>query len=406
MEIKRETGESYISFAQRVTNAVEDGLIGYDEWSTALLGAVRYSSENLRRAYTVVSQILQNAENDDIEQVDDKDKLAEIRAAINELKAERLKIQTCNLEYNAAQRAEARNDLFNEQIIEAVKRLKPIEPHRLYGIDVLHDEYGTTGTTALLVISDLHAGSTFTIRGYYNEVVNEYSYEIMCQRLWAIIDKMEADDLVFDDLTVAICGDLLENILRESSLVKLREPVVDTAIRLGEFLSNWLVEMSQRLNTRINVVTIGGNHDVVRSITSRPSFEGENLTKIVVELMKLRLADVDWITVDDYQEVAIKTIRGTNIMFQHGEDKDIKTTLDYFSNLYGIDCDEIICGHLHRPESKAVGITDVGDLTLTRIGSIVGTDTFAKKIRVSARPSAYMAMYTDKGKTWSRNYYL
>ena len=402
MEIKREKGESYISFAQRVTNAVEDGLIGYDEWSTALLGAVRYGQENLRRCYQMVSQILQNAENDDIEQVDDKDKLAKIRAAIDELKAERLKIQTCNLEYNAAQRAEARNDLFNEQIIEAVKRLKPIEAHRPLGIDVPRYD----GTTALLAISDLHAGSTFTIKGYYNEVVNEYSYDIMCQRLWSIIDKMEADDLVFDDLTVAICGDLLENILRESSLIKLREPVVDTAIRLGEFLSNWLVEMSQRLNTRINVVTIGGNHDVVRSITSRPSFEGENLTKIVVELMKLRLADVGWITVDDYQEVAIKTIRGANIMFQHGEDKDIKTTLDYFSNLYGIDCDEIICGHLHRPESKAVGITDVGDLTLTRIGSIVGTDTFAKKIRVSARPSAYMAMYTDQGKTWSRNYYL
>ena len=85
MEIKREKGESYISFAQRVTNAVEDGLIGYEEWSTALLGAVRYSAENLRRAYTVTSQLLKNAENDDIEQVDDKDKLAEIRAAIDEL---------------------------------------------------------------------------------------------------------------------------------------------------------------------------------------------------------------------------------------------------------------------------------------------------------------------------------
>lgn len=402
MEIKRENGESYISFAQRATNAVEDGLIGYDEWSTALLGAVRYSSENLRRAYTVVSQILQNAENDDVEQVNDKDKLAEIRAAIDELKAERRKIQTVNLEYNAAQRAEARNDLFNEQIIDAVRRLKPIEAHRpIFDIEPRRDS-----TTALLAISDLHAGSTFTIKGYYNEVVNEYGYDIMCQRLWSIIDKIEADDIVFDDMTVAICGDCLENILRESSLVKLREPVVDTAIRLGEFLSNWLVTLSERLNTPINVVTVGGNHDTIRSLTSRPQFDGENLSKIIVELMKLRLANVDWITVDDYQEVAIKTIRGTNIMFQHGEDKDIKVTLDYFSNLYNIDVDEIICGHLHRPESKSVGITDVGDLTLTRIGSIVGTDTFAKKIRVSARPSAYVAMYTNQGKTWSRNYYL
>ena len=43
----------------------------------------------------------------------------------------------------------------------------------------------------------------------------------MCARLWSIIDKIEADDIVFDDLTVAICGDLVEGILRESSLTKL-----------------------------------------------------------------------------------------------------------------------------------------------------------------------------------------
>ena len=127
----------------------------------------------------------------------------------------------------------------------------------------------------------------------------------------------------------------------------------------------------------------------------------------MVEFLKLRLAGVDTITVDDYQDVAIKTIRGTNIMFQHGEDKDLKDTLDYFGNLYNVDCDEILAGHLHRPASKAIGYADVGDRLLTRVGSIVGVDAFAKKIRVSARPSAYMAMYTDdQGKTWSRNYYL
>ena len=94
-------------------------------------------------------------------------------------------------------------------------------------------------------------------------------------------------------------------------------------------------------------------------------------------------------------------------MFQHGEDKDLKTTMDYFSNLYNIDVDEIVAGHLHRVESKTVGITELGDRQLTRVGSIVGTDSYAKQIRASARPSCYIALYEeDNGKTWSRNYYL
>ena len=80
--------------------------------------------------------------------------------------------------------------------------------------------------------------------------------------------------------------------------------------------------------------------------------------------------------------------------------------MDYFSNLYNIDIDEGYGGHLHRPENKCIGITEVGDRMFTRVGSIVGIDTFAKRIRVSSRPSAYAAIYTDNGKTWSRNYYL
>lgn len=385
--------------ARLATQNLDNKIISYQDWAEQVLGKEYrdyFSDEYVRRAARAFAIFLENIKEND-------DDSAEIQDLLEELKSERIKMQTANLEYNAIQKAEARNDLFNEQLIEAVNRLEPIESHER----VEWPKGEKTGITALLAISDLHAGSTFIIHGIYNEVVNEYSYDIMCQRLWSIIDKIENDDLAFDDMTVAICGDLFENIIRESSLIKLREPVIDTVIKLGEFLSNWILELSARLNTRINVVTVGGNHDTIRSLSSRPMFEGENLTKIVVEFMKLRLAGCDWITIDDYQDVAVKTINGTNIMFQHGEDKDLKTTLDYFSNLYNIDIDEIIAGHMHKTESKGVGVTDVGDRLLTRVGSIVGTDTFAKKIRVSARPSCYMAMYTtDQGKTWSRNYYL
>lgn len=390
-----------LSKAQIATQELEDRVISYQDWAEKVLGSDYrdvFSDEYIRRSAKVFSIFLKH-----LEDMGDVEAEGEMQDMLAQLKAERIKIQTANLEYNAIQRAEARNDLFNEQIIRAIERLEPIKGTR----PKLDVEPCDRHRTALLAISDLHAGSTFTVKGIYNEIVNEYSYDIMCARLWSIIDKIEADDIVFDDLTVAICGDLVEGILRESSLTKLREPVTDTVIRLAEFLSEWIYQLSIRLEKKVNVVIIGGNHDTVRSLTSRPMFEGENLTKIVVEFIKLRLQDLDWITVDDYQDVAIKNIQGVNVMFQHGEDKDLKTTMDYFSNLYNIDVDEIVAGHLHRGESKTVGITELGDRQLTRVGSIVGTDSYAKQIRASARPSCYIALYEeDNGKTWSRNYYL
>ena len=390
-----------LSKAQIATQELEDRVISYQDWAEKVLGSDYrdvFSDEYIRRSAKVFSIFLKH-----LEDMGDIEAEGEMQDMLAQLKAERIKIQTANLEYNAIQRAEARNDLFNEQIIKAIERLEPIKGTR----PKLDVEPCDKHRTALLAISDLHAGSTFTVKGIYNEIVNEYSYDIMCARLWSIIDKIEADDIVFDNLTLAICGDLVEGILRESSLTKLREPVTDTVIRLAEFLSEWIYQLSIRLEKKVNVVIIGGNHDIVRSLTSRPMFEGENLTKIVVEFIKLRLQDLDWITVDDYQDVAIKNIQGVNVMFQHGEDKDLKATMDYFSNLYNIDVDEIVAGHLHRGESKTAGITELGDRQLTRVGSIVGTDSYAKQIRASARPSCYIALYEeDNGKTWSRNYYL
>ena len=290
--------------------------------------------------------------------------------------------------------------MFKEELIRAIGRLEPLK------IPEHENTYEVSDSTLLITLSDFHAGSTFTVKGAFGEIVNQYDYHIMWHRLYNLIDQIEADCIDFQDCKVAILGDCFENIIRSSSLLKLREPVIDTVIKFSEDLCHWLVHLKMKLGTNIEVITVGGNHDAQRLLESRPNFEDENLTKFVVAYIKQRFEGIAGFDVDDYQEIAIKNIRGTNIMFCHGEDKDLSTTMDYFSNLYNIDIDEGYGGHLHRPENKCIGITEVGDRMFTRVGSIVGIDTFAKRIRVSSRPSAYAAIYTDNGKTWSRNYYL
>lgn len=390
---------SYLTKVRIATQNLEDKIIDYQDWAEIVLGSDYkniFSDEYLRRACKVFGIFLKNAES----QVDDKDNTEELKQLLEQIKAERIKVSTANLEYNAIQRAEARNDMFKEELIRAIGRLEPLK------IPEHENTYEVSDSTLLITLSDFHAGSTFTVKGAFGEIVNQYDYHIMWHRLYNLIDQIEADCIDFQDCKVAILGDCFENITRSSSLLKLREPVIDTVIKFSEDLCHWLVHLKMKLGTNIEVITVGGNHDVQRLLESRPNFEDENLTKFVVAYIKQRFEGIAGFDVDDYQEIAIKNIRGTNIMFCHGEDKDLSTTMDYFSNLYNIDIDEGYGGHFHRPESKAIGITEVGDRMFTRVGSVVGIDTFAKKIRVSARPSAYVALYTDNGKTWSRNYYL
>lgn len=390
---------SYLTKVKIATQNLEDKIIDYQEWAEIVLGSDYknvFSSEYLRRACKVFGIFLKNAES----QVDGKNSTEELKQLLEQIKAERIKVSTANLEYNAIQRAEARNDMFKEELIRAIGRLEPLK------IPKHENTYEVSDSTLLITLSDFHAGSTFTVKGAFGEIVNQYDYHIMWHRLYNLIDQIEADCIDFQDCKVAILGDCFENIIRSSSLLKLREPVIDTVIKFSEDLCHWLIHLKMKLGTNIEVITVGGNHDTQRLLESRPNFEDENLTKFVVAYVKQRFEGIVGFDIDDYQEIAVKNIRGTNVMFCHGEDKDLSTTMDYFSNLYNIDIDEGYGGHLHRPESKAIGITEMGDRMFTRVGSIVGIDVFAKRIRVSARPSAYVALYTDNGKTWSRNYYL
>ena len=399
MKIERKGDESYLSFVERATSALSDGLIDCQQWGRAVIGEDLYSEENTRRIAKFFSQFIQNLENDEIEQIDDKEKLGKIKRAMEELKAERIKIQTANLEYNANARAEARGNLFQERIVEAINRLEPVKVKHIQVTP-------SNGQVGLLCLSDFHAGSTYEVKGLYGEVVNRYDFGIMKDRLWRLIGLIETDDVFIDKLIVANLGDFFENVLRLSSLTKLREPVIDTVIKFSEFMAYWLIELHDRLNIPIEIITVGGNHDINRILGQQPQFEEENLGKIVVEFLKLRLAQCHDIQVDDYTDVAVKTIGPVNVMFSHGEDKDLATTIEYFSNLYNVDADEIYAGHLHRPESKGIGISEIGNRMIYRVGSICGCDPFAKRIRQASRPSAYFAIYGEDGHGWSRDYIL
>lgn len=393
--------QNYLSLVKSASNALENGQIDYSDWATAVIGEEMYSQETLRRCYMFFRRFLECLNKEEIDGIEDSDVIEEIKQAQEELIKERKKLQTVNTEAQQYYRERARSELLNEKIEESIRALAPIQvkyiPHKLHA----------TKRTGLIAVSDLHAGSTFEVMGLFNEVVNSYDFDTMKTRMEKLIGLIDADAIECDDIVIAICGDLFENAIRTSSLMKLKEPVVDTVIKTSEFLCQWIAEVANVLEVPIKVVTIGGNHDQLSILGMKPRPEEENLTKIVVKFMELRFENVKQVTIEPYAETTVVNIQGVNVMFDHGTDSNLANTVNYFSNIYNIDVDEIIAGHLHQPESKAIGIADIGDKMIYRVGSIVGVDPFARKIRKASRPSAYFALYdNNNGHSWSRNYYL
>lgn len=401
MEIVRNDGESYLSYADRVTQALNDGLIGYEDWCKAILGENIYSEENLRRCYQFFDKFLANLDKEEVKELNDKKRIDTLMQIKEDIIKERKKLQTVNAEAQDYYRTVGRNELFNEKIQEAIKNLPKIETKE-YDVSV------STKKTGLLTLADQHYGSNFEVKGLFNEIVNQYSPKIFEERMWYLLNQMQKDidKFGYDKLLIVSMGDCLEGILRMSSLQKLREPVIDSAIHFGEFMAKWLVEAYNRLQVPITFELISGNHDVVRSLTQKPEFPEETLAKVVHEFIRLRLENANGIYVAPYGDIYYTTLYNTNLLFAHGTDKDLVDLMYYYENLYNVEIDTLYAGHLHTKDLTTAGTGAVGNKEVIRVDSICGTDPYAKSIRKNSRAGSYFALYSENGVELNKTYYL
>lgn len=398
MNIERLPSESYLAYAQRLTDAVNEGLMNWQEWADSLLGAGVYTGEACVRSGRFFRKFLEKCAQEPRNSMEKCDS----SPLIDEMKIERQKLQDTNRELQETYRNVARADLRTDRIVEAMRRLEPIAIDESISTD-----WAEEGTTGLLLISDIHAGSTYQINGLDGTVVNKYDKEVLVKRMNEILDFFKCQPVSCENLVVGCLGDFFEGVLREGSLLKLRESVIDTVIWFSEFYANWLAKLHKITGVPMRVITIGGNHDIVRMLTSKPIFEDENYGKLVQTYVALRLRDVDSIDVAPYSEFAVEDICGQKVALCHGVDKDLATAMDYFSNVYDTRIDLLYAGHLHENSQQSAGVSMYGDRECRRIGSICGLDTFSHKIRKASRPSCYFALFDGEfGKTWERTLYL
>lgn len=392
---------NYLNEVKIATQNLEDKIINYQDWAEIVLGTDYrdvYSSEYLRRASKVFGIFLKNAELHEISE-SANDKLQEILEAQEQLIKERKKLQVVNSQAQEYYRSVSRGELLVEQIKESIANLNPIEIKH-----IVHTN--PSEKVGLLVVADAHYDSNYEINGLFGEKINVYNRDAFKTRMWSLLAKLDADDFDFDKLKIVFCGDDLEGLIRMSSLTKLRQPVVRSTVEFAEFISQWIVEVRNRMGVPIDVAIVPGNHTTIRYLSQKPEFHEENLEYIIHAFVDLRLDKFDDIKVEPYDDVYFTTVFNENLIFAHGETKDLESLMTFFENMYDVTIDACYGAHFHSESSKSVGVGNVGSKRIIRVPSICGTDNYAKSIQKHNRAGAYFSCFDEDGECFNKIYYL
>lgn len=360
-----------------------------------LLG-FEYTESKYRKQYQAFQKMLVANQS---KFADSTAQLEEIKLQQRELEKLRVKVQTEKLEYNRWIRENARDDMFEEKVIETIKQHSNIlNPPK--NIPVYHNV-----RNGLLCIADCHFGKEYTIYGLFDEIINQYSPEIFYSRMNQIynetLEMIERENL--STLYIFNLGDSVEGFIRNSQLWSLRWGVVDSAVIFGNYMGDWLRKLSERVN--IVYHQTDGNHDELRLLDGK---KGQHLCesagKIIKNCIELKNENNPNFTYKSNKTgLILENISGYNIMGIHGEVKNLSSAIKDYSDIYDLKVSYLIAGHKHHSEFVNCGVKKgcIG------VGSIVGSDDFSMTIRKSADATAsFIVFEEEKGKTDEHTYVL
>lgn len=319
-----------------------------------------------------------------------------------ELEKAKIKLQTERLEYNRWLREEARDELIVEHIVNAIKELPPLEVPKILPAHIdgrVHDE-----RAGCLLIADTHYGVDLKITGLFGDTINEYSPEIFESRMWNLLEQ--TIDICqkegFTSLNVYDLGDEVDGLLRVSQLWKLRYGVIESTVRYGRFITEWLNELSKYVFVNYQMVK-DSNHCQLRLLNQpKNTFKDENMSYIITEKIMDRLGNNP-----NFKFVQNPTgyiydnnVVGYSVLGIHGECKNFEQAIKDFSRTYGTRIDFLVCGHKHHQHSANIGL----ESDVIGAPSIIGVDDYSLSLHKTSDPGATLfVLEYGKGKVIEYN---
>lgn len=304
----------------------------------------------------------------------------EIDLKIQEMRKERIKLQTANIERTRLDRSESRQEMYFEYVRGVIDALDPPEFKPIISNKKADVNY-------VVGLADVHYGAK------YHSINNEYSPEIAKSRFEDLTGKLITfiKEKQIGKLTIVSLGDLIQGVLRLSDLKINDSSVVKATVEICRLIANMLNELSAYAEISY-YHTPSANHTQIRVLGAKASeLADEDLEYLMGNYIKDLCTFNERISVhlanegDNFIEVYVP---GNEIIAMHGHQvKNIESVLKDISILHKKFYGTVMLGHYHSGKEIPSHEGFLGDAEVLISPSFVGSDPYSDSLCKGSRSS-------------------
>lgn len=401
MDIKRYDGEDEFSYIYRVCDAKTSET--WDEIGDYLndkLGK-NQSSSSYRKPYQYTQRMVE-ANKERFYDVDAR--IEELEQLKEDIRKERQKLHTVNLERNRIDREDGRWELFYENIGQYVEAKSKYRP-KFSKVG----SYKNNNMEYLLGIADVHGGASWSTSS------NEFSMKILQDRFDILLEKTEAfiNEKNLTNFNIVLLGDLIDGVLRISNLqmqdTKVSKACADISEIIGEFVDRLTVDCHVHINLYDAVY---GNHSTQRYLGTTNNYDMlEDLGYTISRYIQCYLrnnANVDIFMPKDNEMYLEFELNGFNFIAFHGHTiKNLDSAIKDLTMRNRKFYDYSLSGHIHSSATVTEGTSELHDVQDIRFPSFCGSDPYADSIFKQSKGSALIVGFDkDFGYTEMKKFIL
>ena len=299
------------------------------------------------------------------------------------LRKEKMKLQDVNSQVNASLRRLSREETLIEIAKDAASQMSDKKLLEVYTEPLWIDN---NSNSAILQLSDWHYG--IECSNYWNQ----YDPDIAKIRVSKLRDEVirRCAQNNCKELHVVNLSDLISGRIHLSIRLQNRIDVITQIIEVSEIMAELLTDFSKYME--VHYYDCLDNHSRIEP-NKKDSLDLESLARIVPWYLKSRLVSEHIHMHDNKFGDDIITFRcmDYDIVGVHGDnDKPLKV-VDNLTLLTHQHYDLVLTAHLHH-----FGGDEKNQTMVISNGSLMGTDSYAEKLRLSSRPSQNLIIVTEK----------
>lgn len=298
--------------------------------------------------------------------------------AIPEFQMQRMKLSDQITQNNALLRRMSREQTIKEIGIEAAKIVAGKCPFAIS--TATQKTTGKSDKVGILQLSDWHYGIVI------DTIYNQYNPEIARKRISQLVSKVK--DIIRKEginyLYIFNLGDMIAGNIHLTIRLNSRVNLLNQIMEVSELLSDAIASLSTCVEG-IDYFAALDNHSRIDPIREN-SLELESLCRITTWYMKERLKELHHVLIHTNNkygpDIITTSIWDHEVAAVHGHKDKPEKVVDNLVLMTKHNFDLILTSHFHHFQAD-----EKNEVLVLCNSSLMGTDDYAQKLRLSAKPS-------------------